>query len=319
MSLFVFNDVLSDVARVLISPVVSTTLGTAVTPGSQTVTPGSMAGIYVGALLIVGAGATQEIVTVTAASTTTFTAVFLNSHASTDAVFGATFPEGQPLMPLYTQPEVLSYAVESQKDFLLRTRVLVSVGKPTNPTGVEVDIVPGSRFVAQPEQAIRVERVALDGMDLLNTSQAALDAMQDYIAGTSWPGDTEQFPKQWFQDSVDTEMIGLWPIPNQNGMLECWFGDRGPDSVTLTTPLSVPDIFMAALKYRTLQKCFEKAGEMRDAKRATVCELHYKLYVFLGEKFYKGVEAALRESGAKKQSQRTNYANQPPVAGMAGR
>lgn len=75
-------------------PAVSTTLGTTVTVGSTptsvTVTPGSMANIVTGMGLVVdnpaSKSATQEFVTVTGTTATTFTAVFHLNHPGTDEV-----------------------------------------------------------------------------------------------------------------------------------------------------------------------------------------------------------------------------------------
>lgn len=66
------------------TPELSTTLGTTITAGLRTVTPGSMNGIYYGRYLTVGG--TSETVIVTDISPTTFTATFVNNHASTDPV-----------------------------------------------------------------------------------------------------------------------------------------------------------------------------------------------------------------------------------------
>lgn len=64
---------------------VNTTLGTTIAAGTRTVTPGSMANIYVGQQLVIG-GSVSEMVTVTAVTTTTFTAVFAQAHNNTDTV-----------------------------------------------------------------------------------------------------------------------------------------------------------------------------------------------------------------------------------------
>lgn len=64
---------------------VSTTLGTAIAAGTQTVTPASMVGIYVGQRLQIG-GTISESVIVTAITSTTFTAVFLQAHLTTNTV-----------------------------------------------------------------------------------------------------------------------------------------------------------------------------------------------------------------------------------------
>jgi hypothetical protein len=75
-------------------PIVNTVLNTAVTaPGSATITPTSMDGIAPGIHLIVGSGASQEVITVssTASSTpppantpTRFEATFAKTHPATD-------------------------------------------------------------------------------------------------------------------------------------------------------------------------------------------------------------------------------------------
>lgn len=65
---------------------VSTTLGTTIGSGSQTVTPPSMTNIWKGRLLVIGG--TTETVTVTAVTSTTFTATFANAHNSADSVTG---------------------------------------------------------------------------------------------------------------------------------------------------------------------------------------------------------------------------------------
>lgn len=62
----------------------SSTLGSTIAAGTRTVQPASMKGVYVGQRIVVGG--TTETVYVTAATDTTFTAVFANSHNSSDAI-----------------------------------------------------------------------------------------------------------------------------------------------------------------------------------------------------------------------------------------
>lgn len=64
----------------------TTTSSTAVTSGSTVITPASMYGIHVGDQLLVDTGGSAEVVTVTAVTNTTFTAVFANAHSGTYAV-----------------------------------------------------------------------------------------------------------------------------------------------------------------------------------------------------------------------------------------
>lgn len=66
---------------------VNTTLGTTIAAGTRTVTPGNMARIYVGQSLFINQNAVgAEVVTVTAITSTTFTAVFANAHNLADSV-----------------------------------------------------------------------------------------------------------------------------------------------------------------------------------------------------------------------------------------
>lgn len=67
----------------LINTTTTTAVGAA---GAATITPGSMANISVGTLLLVDAGGSQETVTVSAVTSTTFTATFANTHSGTWAI-----------------------------------------------------------------------------------------------------------------------------------------------------------------------------------------------------------------------------------------
>lgn len=287
------NDILDWVSRVLIEPIVSTTLGTNVSPGSNTVTPPSMQAIYTGALLIVGSGSSQEIVTVTATTSTTFTATFANSHLSAEALFAATFPSGQPAMFLFTQAEMLNYLVNAQQDYLLKVRLLVTVATMAYSQSV--------RFYTHPTQAIRLERIARQTgadstsgqpvyLDLFNTSAADLDMIVQ-----NWTLDIGD-PSNWYQDSVSTTTFGVYPNPAPGGTFELWYSDRGAASLALNSALSVPDIFTPALKYKVLEMCFSKDGEQRDTQRAKFCGENYKFWVMVGVKFMRGVMAVMEEN-----------------------
>lgn len=74
-----------------IANMVNTTIGSNISAGSQTVTPASMTGIYVGQKLVIdgsGVGDTGETVEVTAITSTTFTAVFAIAHTTAITVKG---------------------------------------------------------------------------------------------------------------------------------------------------------------------------------------------------------------------------------------
>lgn len=281
-------DILSDVAYSLISQPTFTQIGVSITPGVRTVPPLSMAGIYLGAQLVVGSGASLEVVTVTAVTTTTFTATFLNSHTAVDPVIGPTFPEGQPDHVLFTQNEMLQYLVDAQKDFLLKTRLIYSIETPT--------LLPGQYYNA-PSRAIRIERIAVpepgalpnSGKALLNDSQSGLDLMTPLWSANQNPSQ----PKTWFQDQIDTAKFGFYPPYQAGGAAEIWYSDRGPDSLTMMSTLTVPDAFCYALRYSVLQRAWTKDGEQRSPERAMYARKRYDMCVVLATRFMLGVEAAL--------------------------
>ena len=161
ISTITIENILEDVALALVEPIVNTNLGTKVTIQnvSSTVTPGSMVGIYIGAVLLVGLNGDQEQVTVTAVTATTFTAVFEFPHAATDPVVGSTFPSGQTDHPLFTQDEIFGYLADVQNDFLLKTRCIFGVtGTFLEPPNIPLSN--GVRYYSQPPQAVRLERLA---------------------------------------------------------------------------------------------------------------------------------------------------------------
>ena len=71
-------------------PNINTNLQSGLSPGTQTVTPDSMAGIKAGRLLWIGNDSNREQVAVTAVTASTFTASFANSHARPVSVTGQT-------------------------------------------------------------------------------------------------------------------------------------------------------------------------------------------------------------------------------------
>src|SRR5271166_3123251 len=120
--MFIANDILMAAStRVFIEPVVNTTLGTGVVaPGIVTITPPSMVAIYNGAMMVVDAGANQEVVTASSVTATTFQATFTKTHLGSAPLLGGTFPTGQPVDILFTQLEVLGYLTDVVNDFLLK-------------------------------------------------------------------------------------------------------------------------------------------------------------------------------------------------------
>lgn len=175
------NDVLNAVCyRALIEPVVNTTLGTAVvSPGDAIITPPTIANIYDGSLLIVGSGGTQEVVTAFNVTGTTFEAGFIFEHATTDPLYAATFPTGQPADVLFTQAEMLSYLSDALLDFTLKTWPVYNIVTSQFNTGV--------RAYSAPADAIRIERISHQNSPRINTTLGT-SVTASPVAQTVTPG-----------------------------------------------------------------------------------------------------------------------------------
>lgn len=268
------NDILMDVSYVLVEPVVNTTASGAISSGSQIVTPASMEGIYVDAKLVIGtrSQSVQEVVTVTAVTATTFTAVFANAHSGTPEIKGATFPKGQSDHTLFTQSEMLTYLSEAQSDFLLKVRPIYNTDAPS--------FTIGDQNYTQPSDCIRIERISIAGKDLLNISQADLDK---WISG--WSSQANGTPLRWFQDMIDTEEYGLHPKPDAGSTGDLWYSQRSPFSLVLDDNLFIHEVFGHYLKYGVLARAFSKDGEQRDPRRADYCARRFAMGVVISLRY----------------------------------
>lgn len=293
MGLVLPIDILQDVSYVLIEPFVDTTLGTAVgAPGSVTVSPPVMTGIYVGAVLVIGRGTPNvEAVTVTVVTATTFTAVFANTHLAADAVNGATFPSG-----LFTQTEMLGYLANAENEFLIKVRPVY--GSATQALSIATRVYP------QPASAIRIERVSSTKKAWTNTSMLTLD-----LDNPNWQADhTSDDPKAWFQDEIGLDNFGIWPLVDINGITaQLWYSVKETvNPLTFLTPLVLPDIFTMYLKYGTLARAFSKDGEQRDDLRAKFCQKKVDFGVMLARMFLLASETLAAEMEAD-QSQASKF------------
>lgn len=80
------QDIVDSVAVTFKAGYACTSIAAATATGSQTVTPGSMAGIVEGSVLTINVGQAQETVVVTAVAATTFTATFAKAHGANTKV-----------------------------------------------------------------------------------------------------------------------------------------------------------------------------------------------------------------------------------------
>ena len=291
MGAVIANDILCDVGLALLEPLTNTTLGAPVTPGAQTVTPGSMVGIYQGAILAVGANgsATQEAIEITSVTTSTFTATFAYSHPGTDPIVGMTFSCGYPESVLYTQAEVLGYMQDAQRDFILKVRPVYATGT--------VNLTAGKKVYPAPADSVRVERASIVNTaatpsvatELYDVTQTDLDLLQ-YAWGTSASGG----PTSWYQDQINTQTVGFGPPPQVGNVVNLMYSQCPTTSLSILSTFLIPDPMTIAVKWRTLAVCFSKDGEMRDPKRSSFAQQLYDVIVLASCKFMSGVDARMK-------------------------
>ena len=291
MGVFIAETILEWVSTVLVEDMVSTQLnpgGAAITPGIQTVTPGSMLAIYAGAKLIVDTGMSNEIVTVVSTTASTFTATFTKSHSTTAPVVGATFPAGQADgCPLFTQNEMCGYLAERHNDFLLQVRPIYAIDQFT--------VVVGQIIYDTPDDAVRVERISVDGMELWNATTTDLDWQE-----SAWQSMTQKKARYWYQDKVGSDSFGIGPLPQVGGAGKLFYSQKSENTLPmeLTDYLLVPDVMAYILKYGVLAIAFSKDGEQRDPKRADYCQRRYDFGVKLARRFMEGVRAEVDKGTA---------------------
>jgi len=109
---------------------INTTLRTAVSHGTATVAPGTMANITVGTVLNVGRGTNMEPVYVTATTSSTFTAAFAKSHGTNDPVGGSAGSSGVKFSNLtVTDVPIASTTFDSDQ---LNSTAGIEIGNPTS-------------------------------------------------------------------------------------------------------------------------------------------------------------------------------------------
>lgn len=274
MGVTTVEDILEMVAFHLLEPVLSTALLSPLAVGTQTASVGSVAGLYAGALVLVGTVLDAEQVTVASVGAGTFVATFANAHPVGDPVRAAPFPSGQPSMPLWTQAEILGYVSDAQNELLLDAR-------PTYNYATQPCLI-GVRYYPLPADCIRAERIAVQGAggrELYETSQAELDLYQ-----ARWEQQTKRLPTHRFVDDLDILQFGVYPLSQMNFTAEIWYSQSGPANLTLPSSLLVPEILVPYLKWGVVNRALAKDGEARDPERAAYARKRFEFGVALASR-----------------------------------
>jgi len=169
--------VLCEVSLHLLEPIVNTTLTANTSTGVQTVPVGSTVAMYVGAQLVVdNYNANQEIVTISAIGTGTFTANFAKTHNSGALIITPTFPTQQPTDPFFTQSEMLSYLARSQNEFLAKVPCIFQF--------FQQNITAGQIYQTTPSHTIEINRIAISNPDVSITSLTRTGNLVTAITGS---------------------------------------------------------------------------------------------------------------------------------------
>jgi len=273
------NDILTDISYVLVEPVVNTTLGTpVVAPGVATIFPPTTVSMYPGAMVIVGTGTKQEVVTISAVTPTTITATFAFTHPGTDLVVGATFPVCQTIDPFYSQAEMLNYLSNAENDYLVRVPMILNV--------VTQNFTPTQKIQSVPSDTLQIERVAYGGFALYEQGQISHDQLN-----YAWTQEAGQPPRSWFEDRTGFMQYGVEPVPLNAFSVELMYARRDSTVLALNEGFYVPDPFLHHVKYGTLAQIFSKDGEQRDPSRAQYCQQRFDLGVQIANKIFDNILA----------------------------
>ena len=269
----VANDILSDVSYALIQNPVNTVVPTGgILTGSQTVLVWDDS-MYVGAMILVGAGTDLEVVTITAVNPqVSFTATFASAHIAGEPVTGATFPVRQPTDYFFTQAEMLQYLSTAVNDFLLACPLVYNVADAT--------VAPTAQNAALPADCMVPMRIAVADYPLRETSQARLDGYN-----YRWQ---EEAPSQaycYFRDKMPQQNFGIWPRANNTTVAEIVYQQRGPQVMGLADGFLIPDPFLIYVKYHVLEFAYSKDGEQRNPGLAQFYSGRYEMGVKVSNMF----------------------------------
>jgi hypothetical protein len=94
-------------------------------------------------------------------------------------------------------------------------------------------------------------------------------------AHPNWQNRLITSPKSWFEDRVGVYQWGIDGRAATNFPVELLYAIRDVDLLGQMDGFLCPDIAIHIIKYRALQFCFRKDGEMRNSQLAKYCEMRF--------------------------------------------
>lgn len=268
------TDILCDCSYQLFEPIVDTTITSIALAGGYgeggygeggygagtgyLIGVNSVAAMYVGALVIVGYGASDAEVAIILeiGPGNQFITALTNTHSIGEKVFGPTFPVRQPTDPLFTQAEMMAYLSTACNDFLTDCPLVYAINE-------DIGINPTAQNGSLPSDCMVPMRIALKyptgPYPLRETSQSNLDSY-DY----RWQTNFASLPIAYFRDKVPVQMFGIWPRANNQTYFEIVYKQRQVETMGLLDGFLFPDVFLPIIKYRVLSFAYSKDGESRS-------------------------------------------------------
>lgn len=183
---------------------------------------------------------------------------------------GATWPSG-----MWTLTEVLGYLNQRQDRFLAATGIMWTV----NNTAVTT----GQADQANPTNWIATLLVAYKTSAGLYRELPRLDALELDLVLPTWPGSTSATPRGYYEVDGNTSTLYVVPIPTDVGSaLERYYVALGTALTQAGVAFSVPDEFVATIKYGALADMFSKVGQAANSELASACEDRWEEGIALG-------------------------------------
>lgn len=183
---------------------------------------------------------------------------------------GASWPS-----TMWTLTEVLGYLNQRQNRFLAATGLVWTHG--------EVAITPNQAEQAQPVDWVATILVAYKSAAGLYRELPRMDALELDYALATWPGASSATPRGYTEVDGATLTTYVVPIPTEVGSaLERYYVALGAALTQGGVAFSVPDEFVATIKYGALAEMFSKVGQANNPGLAAACEERWQEGVELG-------------------------------------
>jgi hypothetical protein len=184
---------------------------------------------------------------------------------------GATWPSG-----MWTQAEILGYLNQRQNRLLAAIGLLWKVDETAIVTGQADQDAPADWIASL---FIAYKSAAGVYTELPKLSQYELD-----LVVPSWPLSTSATPRGYYEaEGNETLTTFVVPIPTAVGSaLERYYVFLGTALTALGVNFTVPDEFVATVKYGCLADMFGKVGQAQNLELAQACEGRWEEGMQLG-------------------------------------